>query len=90
MIFLAKTDPNECSVRIMFEKAPKKVLADGMNIYITNISTYILLLPIWKQWRDLLSHTNVFDLKMQVIPKKRDFVKLVNFLPLLVVTARTL
>ena len=26
MIFLAKTDPKECSVRIMFEKAQKEVL----------------------------------------------------------------
>ena len=44
MIFLAKADPNECSVRVMFEKAQKEVLADGR--YITNISTYILLLPM--------------------------------------------
>ena len=40
MIFLAKTDPNECSVRIMFEKAQKKVLADGMKIYYKYINLY--------------------------------------------------
>ena len=33
MIFLAKTDPSECSVRIIFEKAQKEASADGMKIY---------------------------------------------------------
>ena len=33
MIFLAKINPNECSVCIMFEKAQKEVLADGIKIY---------------------------------------------------------
>ena len=33
MIFLSKTNPNKCSVRVMFEKAQKEVLVDGMKIY---------------------------------------------------------
>ena len=42
---IAKTDPNECSVRVMFEKAQKEVLADGMKIYYKYINL-ILLLPM--------------------------------------------
>ena len=33
VIFLAETDPNKCSVRAMFERAQKEVLADGMKLY---------------------------------------------------------
>ena len=31
--FLAKTDPNKCSVCVMFERTQKEVLADGMKLY---------------------------------------------------------
>ena len=40
MIFLAKTDLNECSVCVMFEKAQKEVLADGMTLYYKYINLY--------------------------------------------------
>ena len=40
MIFLAKTDPNWYSVRVMFEKAEKEVLADGMKVYYKYINLY--------------------------------------------------
>ena len=40
MIYLAKTDPNECSVRVMFERAQKVILADGMKLYYKYINLY--------------------------------------------------
>ena len=40
IIFLAKTDPNESSVRLMFEKPQKEVLADKINIYYKYINLY--------------------------------------------------
>ena len=40
MIFLTKTDLNECSVRVTFERAQKEVLADGMKIYYKYINLH--------------------------------------------------
>ena len=40
MIFLAKTDPNECSVRVMCERAQKEILADRMKLYYKYVNLY--------------------------------------------------
>ena len=89
MIFLAKTDPNECSVRVMFEKAQKEVLADGMKIYYKYINLYSPLTYVKTMKRSLVTFECI-RLKNASDTKKRDFVKSVNFLPLFVITARTL
>ena len=54
MIFLAKTNPNECSVRIMFEKAQKEILADGMKIYYKYINLYSPLTYVKTMKRSLI------------------------------------
>ena len=33
IIFLAKTDSNECSVRVVFKRAQKELLTDGIKLY---------------------------------------------------------
>ena len=43
IIFLAKTDPNKCSVCAMFERAQKEVLADEMKLYYRYINLFSLL-----------------------------------------------
>ena len=40
IIFLTKIDPNKCSIRVMFERAQKEVLDDGMKIYYKYINFY--------------------------------------------------
>ena len=40
IIFLAKTDPNKCSVCVMFERTQKKVLTDGMKLYYKYINLF--------------------------------------------------
>ena len=44
IIFLAETDPNKCSVRAMFERAQKEVLADKMKLYYRYINLFSPLL----------------------------------------------
>ena len=56
MIFLAKTDPNECSVCIMFEKAQKEVLADGIKIYYKYINLYSPLTYVKTMKRSLVTY----------------------------------
>ena len=56
IIFLAKTDPNECSVRVMFEKAEKEVLADGMKIYYKYINLYSPLTYVKTMKRSLVTY----------------------------------
>ena len=46
MIFLAETDPNKCSVRAMFERAQKEVLADKMKLYYRYINLFSPLLYV--------------------------------------------
>ena len=46
IIFLAETDPNKCSVRAMFERAQKEVLADGMKLYYKYINSFSPLLYV--------------------------------------------
>ena len=89
MIFLAKTDPNECSVRIIFEKAQKEVLADGLKIYYKYINLYSSLTYMKTIKRSLVTYECI-RLKNASDTEKKDFVKSVNFLPLFVVTAKTL
>ena len=56
MIFLAKTDPNECSVCIMFEKAQKEVLADGMRIYYKYTNLYSPLTDVKTMKRSFVTY----------------------------------
>ena len=56
MIFLAKTDPYECSIRVMFEKAQKEVLADGMKIYYKYINLYSSLTYVKTMKRSLVTY----------------------------------
>ena len=46
MIFLAETDPKKYSVRVMFERAQKEVLADGMKLYYKYINLFSPLLYV--------------------------------------------
>ena len=43
IIFLAKTDPNKCPVRAMFERAQKEILADGIKLYYKYINLFSVL-----------------------------------------------
>ena len=56
MIFLAKTNPNECLVRIMCEKAQKEVFADGMKIYYKYINLYSSLTYVKTTKRSLVTY----------------------------------
>ena len=47
IIFICETDPNKCSVRAMFERAQKEVLADGMKLY----DRYINLFSLFCMWK---------------------------------------
>ena len=46
IIFFAETDPNKCSVRAMFERAQKRVLADVMKLYYKYINLFSPLLYV--------------------------------------------
>ena len=46
IIFLAETDSNKCSVRAMFERAQKEVLANGMKLYYRYINLFFSLLYV--------------------------------------------
>ena len=46
IIFLAETDPNKCSVRAMFERAQKEVLADKIKLYYRYINLFSPLLYV--------------------------------------------
>ena len=56
IIFLAETDPNKCSVRAMFERAQKEVLADEMKLYYKYINLFSFLLYMETMKRSLVSY----------------------------------
>ena len=78
MIFLAKTDPNECSVCIMFEKAQKEVLADGMKIYYKHINLYFPLTYVKTMKRSLVTYECI-RLKNASNTKKKRLCKINQF-----------
>ena len=72
MIFLSKTDPNECSVGVMFEKAQKEVLVDGMKIYYKYINLYSPLTYVKTMKRSLVTyecirHKNASDTEKKTL-----------------------
>ena len=46
LVFLVETDPKKCSVRVMFERAQKEVLTDGMKLYYKYINLFYPLLYV--------------------------------------------
>ena len=84
MIFLAKTEPNECSVRIMFGKAQKEVLGDGMKIYYKYINLYSPLTYVKTMKRSLDTYKCIRLKNASDTEKKRlcksFFTKQLNFI----------
>ena len=79
MIFLAKIDPNKCSVRVMFEKAEKEVLADGLKIYYKYINLYSALSYVKTMKRSLVTYECI-RLKNANDTEKKRLCKISQFL----------
>ena len=56
IIFLAETDPNKCSVRAMFERAQKEVLADKTKLYYRYINLFSPLLYVKTMKESLVAY----------------------------------
>ena len=56
VIFLAKTDPNKCSVCATFERTQKDVLADGIKLYYKYINLFSPLLYVETMMRSLVTY----------------------------------
>ena len=56
IIFLAETEPNKCSVRAMFERAQKEVLADKMKLYYRYINLFSPLLYVETMKESLVAY----------------------------------
>ena len=54
--FLSETDLNKCSVRAMFERTQKEVLADGIKLYHKYINLFFPLLYVETMMESLVAY----------------------------------
>ena len=71
VIFLAKTDPNKCSVRAMFERAQKEVLAGEIKLYYKYINLFSPLLYVETTMRSLVAYECIRLEKASNVEKKK-------------------
>ena len=81
IIFLARTNPNKCSVRAMFERAQKEVLADEMKL-----DYFSPLLYVETMKRSLIAYEYIRLENASDVKKKKS----ANFLHLFLPIVRTM